>query len=126
MIGVKPSSILPPPSSIPSQTSDPPPETEKHPPPWQVRWKRPRLDLVSIDGKVGEDWIPISSSSVVLTRDEARRSILELDKRDKLLLKRVSVFASNNFLRSETMSFGKHHKRGMFVAASDNDHRDNL
>lgn len=77
-----------------------------HPPPWQVHWKRPRLDSVDLgfhdeDGEKCEyedienairyDWVPISCASVVLTRDEARRAIFELDKQDRLLvMKRVS------------------------------------
>jgi hypothetical protein len=80
--------------------------TEKcQPPPWQVKWKRPRLDRVvlGIDSPDNndecacddffednrDDWIPISSSSVALTRNEARMAILELHKRDKLLVKKA-------------------------------------
>ena len=87
-------------------------------PPWQIRWKRPQFDNVILgiddpscsddvvnnnndndDGyyedikvdKVNEiksNWIPISNSSVVLTRKEAKTVILELYKRDKLLIRR--------------------------------------
>lgn len=74
-----------------------------HPPPWQVRWKRPRLDSVTLgfndeDGEpceyedieeaIQEDWVPISCASIVLTRDEAMKAILELHKRDRLLRKK--------------------------------------
>eukprot|EP00804_Cyclotella_cryptica_P015532 CCRYP_003558-RC/>CCRYP_003558-RC protein AED:0.20 eAED:0.20 QI:174/1/1/1/0.28/0.37/8/5083/922 len=113
MIGFKPLSLptgasLPPPSQ-PSIVSDSsysattPPE-KCHSTPWQVKWKRPRLHRVvlGIDAPGDDDecacdefyegnrddWIPISSSSVVLTRDDARRAILELHKRDKLLVKK--------------------------------------
>lgn len=99
---------LPPPSqqsivSDSSYSTETPPE-KCQPPPWQVKWKRPRLDRVALgidapdntddcvridffeDNR--DDWIPISSSSVVLTRNEARSAILELYKRDKLLVKK--------------------------------------
>ena len=60
-------------------------------PPWQLRWKRPRLDVVVDDcssndvdnnsssaenddknNRIRDHWIPISTSSIVLTRYEAR------------------------------------------------------
>lgn len=93
-----------------SSTSAAPPNQTPHPPPWQVRWKRPRLDRVvsgidasgedseknvyeEIENSIRDDWVPISCASVVLTRDEARRAILELQKRDRLLVKKkVSSF----------------------------------
>ncbi|EJK71801.1 hypothetical protein THAOC_06725, partial [Thalassiosira oceanica] len=74
--------------------------------PWQLRWKRPQLDdvVVGISGegddvdidsdnddtniRIGEGWVPISSSSAALTRNEARMVILELQRRDKLLVGR--------------------------------------
>ena len=87
------------------------------PPPWQVKWKRPRLDTVQLgfepddddddgDGdhddaaaseceelinELKDDWVPVSCSSVVLTRDEARRALMELYRRDRLLVKRRRV-----------------------------------
>jgi hypothetical protein len=46
-----------------------------------------------IENSIRDDWVPISCASVVLTRDEARRAILELQKRDRLLVKKkVSSF----------------------------------
>ena len=73
--------------------------------PWQLRWKRPQLDDVVVgisdegdvdvdvgsddsNVRIGEDWVPISSSSAALTRNEARMVILELQRRDKLLVGR--------------------------------------
>jgi hypothetical protein len=46
-----------------------------------------------IENSIRDDWVPISCASVVLTRDEARRAILELQKRDRLFVKKkVSSF----------------------------------
>ena len=68
------------------------PLTSSPSPPWQLRWKRPRLDVVVDDcssyddnnnssaetnddkhnNRIRDHWIPISTSSIVLTRYEAR------------------------------------------------------
>lgn len=93
----------------PSKPSAPLNSAENHSTPWQVKWKRPRLDRVvlgfdaygehsgdeeqhyeRVKESIHDDWVPVSCASVVLTRDEARKALVELDRRDRLLVtKRV-------------------------------------
>ena len=92
-------------ATVMSKTPSFQPSNNETPPPWQLKWKRPRLDTAQLgfeqddaNGDAGEweeiindvkdDWVPVSCASVVLTRDEARKALLELYKRDRLLVKR--------------------------------------
>lgn len=44
---------------------------------------------------LNKNWTPVSSSSIVLTRREARMAILELHRQDKLLIRGVSSLMMN-------------------------------
>ena len=96
--------------------STPPPQVSPTVP-WQVRWKRPQFNKVIVGiedtslgcnntssndikncdidlyeelqvDEINKQWVPISNSSIVLTRKEAQTVINELSKRDKLLIRR--------------------------------------
>ena len=101
------------PSQPPSLPSNSP---ENHPTPWQVKWKRPRLDRVvlgfdaygegggdkepyyeEVKESIHDDWVPVSCASVVLTRDEARKALVELDRRDRLLVTKKVRFCFHLF-----------------------------
>jgi len=125
-----------------------PPPTQVSPTvPWQVRWKRPQFNKViatiSLDcnttssndikncddlyeelqvDEINKSWTPISNSSIVLTRKEAQTVIVELSKRDKLLIrrrrKRNGAYDVNNNL-SSAINDGKSSRGGYTLSNSE-------